>query len=71
MICLCSPWLSGIACYSIAFLLSFLQPLVDFIDLAKYFTPLVVAYWFTTPLLTFAIAGRSLGFSSRSFAKDS
>jgi hypothetical protein len=24
MICLCNPWLSGIACYSIAFRLSFL-----------------------------------------------
>jgi hypothetical protein len=25
-ICFCNPWLSGIACYSIAFLLSFLPP---------------------------------------------
>jgi len=50
--------------------LSRTKPLVDLADLSKFLTRLVADYRFTAPLLTFAIAGRPLGFSLPGLAKD-
>lgn len=43
------------------------MPLMDLVPFLESFTRLVGVYWFTPPLLTSAITGRPLGFSSPDF----